>query len=60
MRFLINLLRNLALVIVVGVILYLWKPNVVANVFFDYVGYFGPLLALLIVVFALPLRKREK
>ena len=59
MKFAINLLRNLAIVVVLAVILYIVKPEIMAQVFLEYWMYFTPLLLLLVVFLAFP-RKRKK
>lgn len=59
MKFTINLLRNVAIVVVLAVILYVIKPEIMVQVFLEYWMYFTPLLLLLVVFLAFP-RKRKK
>ncbi len=59
MKFAINLLRNLSIVVILAVILYIIKPEIMAQVFLEYWMYFTPLLLLLVVFLAFP-RKRKK
>ena len=59
MKFAINLLRNLAIMVILAVILYIVKPEIMAQVFLEYWMYFTPLLLLLVVFLAFP-RKRKK
>ena len=59
MKFAINLLRNLSIVVILAVILYIIKPEIMAQVFLEYWMYFTPLLLLLAVFLAFP-RKRKK
>jgi hypothetical protein len=58
-KFAINLLRNLSIVVILAVILYIIKPEIMAQVFLEYWMYFTPLLLLLVVFLAFP-RKRKK
>jgi O-antigen/teichoic acid export membrane protein len=58
-KFAINLLRNLSIVVILAVILYIIKPEIMAQVFLEYWMYFTPLLLLLAVFLAFP-RKRKK
>jgi hypothetical protein len=58
-KFTINFLRNLAIVVVMAVILYVIKPEIMAQVFLEYWLYFTPLLLLMVVLLAFP-RKRKK
>lgn len=60
MQFAINLMRNLALLVVLSLIFFFVKPDVFVDVVADYGKYFGPLLAMFVVIFALPLRKTPK
>ena len=60
MQFLKDLLRNLALLIVIGIILLLVAPAMMKQVYELFGALFGPMLLLLIVVAALPRRKRSR
>jgi hypothetical protein len=58
LKFVINLLRNLAIVVVLAVIFYIIKPEIMAKVFLEYWLYFTPLLLLLVVLLAFPRKKK--
>ncbi len=60
MQFAINLMRNLALLVVVSLILFFSKPDTFVDVVAEYGKYFGPLLLMFVVIFAIPLRKTQK
>lgn len=60
MKFAINLLRNLAIVVVLAVILYVIKPEIMAQVFLEYWMYFTPLLLLLVVFLAFPIKRKKE
>jgi hypothetical protein len=53
-------MRNLALVVVVSLVIFFWKPDAFVGAVADYGKYFGPMLLLFIVIFALPLRRKAK
>ena len=59
MQFLINFLRNLLLLLVLCAVLYLFFPDLLGQVFNMFGQLFGPLAILLIIVAALPGRKRD-
>lgn len=59
MTFVKDLLRNLALLAVIGLVLFLLFPKMMAGVFQTYGALFGPFIILILVVFALPQRKRN-
>ena len=59
MRFAINLLRNLAIMVILAVILYIIKPEIMARGFLEYWMYFTPLLLLLVVLLAFPLKRKK-
>ena len=58
MRFTIRLLRNLAILVVLAVVLYVIQPEIMAKVFLKYWLYFAPLLLLLVVFLAFPFKKK--
>lgn len=58
MSFTIRLLRNLAILVVLAVVLYVVWPEIMAKVFLEYWLYFTPLLLLLVVFLAFPLKKK--
>lgn len=60
MQFAINLMRNLALLVVLSLIFFFVKPDVFVDVVADYGKYFGPLLAMFVIIFAIPLHKNPK
>lgn len=60
MQFTIKLLRNIVIVGVLAVILFIWNADGLVGAVMDYGKYFGPLLLACVVVFALPLRKKPK
>jgi hypothetical protein len=59
MQFLKDFLRNLAILLVIGLVLFVISPTMMTQVFQIYGAIFGPLSIALLVVFALP-RKRDK
>ena len=59
MTFLKNFLRNLILIAVLGLVIYLVAPDMVIGVAEAYWTILGPIGLLLIVVFAIP-NKRKK
>jgi hypothetical protein len=59
MRFLKDLIRNLIIVVAFGIILYLMFPSIFGSAFsFDWV-LFGPLLIVMVILFALPRKRRR-
>ena len=58
MQFLKDLLRNLALLIVIGIVLLIVAPAMMKQVYELFGALFGPMLLILIVVAALPRKKR--
>lgn len=58
MKFILKLLRNLAFLIVLGIVLYLLFPEMMSGVFQLYGKIFGPLALLALIVAALPRGKR--
>lgn len=59
-EFLKDLLRNLAFLVGIGVVLYLIVPDMMKQVFQLYGMLFGPIAILLVIVAALPRKKRGK
>ncbi len=59
MRFLKDFLRNFALLIIIGVILLLVAPGMMKQVYEPLGALFEPLLILLIIVAALPRKKKS-
>jgi hypothetical protein len=59
MQFIKDFLRNICLVIVIGLVLFVIFPDIVGQIFQLYGALFGPATILLIVVFALPRKKRH-
>ena len=57
MKFLLKLLRNLAFLIGIGIVLYLFFPEMMSDVFQLYGKIFGPLALIALVVAALPRNK---
>ena len=60
MDFLKGFLRNIALLAVIGLILYLIEPAMVRQVIEAYWLIFGPIAILLVIVFAIPRTKGRK
>jgi hypothetical protein len=59
MRFLKDFLRNLGLLLVIGLILYALFPDMMRQVFQIYGALFGPVVILIIIVAALPRKRRH-
>lgn len=59
MQFFKIFLRNLLLLFVMGVVLFIFFPDVMNQVFQLYGALFGPLILLIIIVVALPRRSRS-
>lgn len=59
MKFLKNFIRNLLLLIIIGVVLLVAFPDVTNQIFQLYGALFGPLVFLIIIVAALPRRGRS-
>lgn len=59
MQFLKDFLRNLAILIAIGIVLYLLYPSWMSQVFNIYGLLFGPLAIVMLIVFALPRKKRR-
>jgi len=60
MQFLKDFLRNLLILVVIGVVLYLLYPAMMGQVLQVYGALFGPIAIILLVVFALPRKKRTR
>jgi tetratricopeptide (TPR) repeat protein len=60
MEFLKDLLRNLAILIAIGIVLYIIAPDMMKQVFQLYGMLFGPIAILLVIVAALPRKKHSK
>jgi len=61
MKFLLNLLKNLAFLVVIGIVLFIIAPDMMKQVFELYGALFGPgIVIFLIVVTALPQRRNSK
>ena len=59
MQFIKDLLRNLAILIVIGLVVYFMYPDMMKQVFEAYGLIFGPLAILMVIVYAMP-RKRKR
>jgi hypothetical protein len=59
MEFFKNLLRNILILVVIGVVIYLMYPAIMGQVFQFYWMLFGPLAIVMLIVFALPRRSRK-
>jgi len=60
MKFLKTFLRNLSFLFLFGSILFIIAPDMMKQVFQLYGALFGPLVIVIIIVTALPRKKREK
>ena len=61
MKFLINFIKNLAFLAIIGVVLFIAAPDMMKQVFELYDGLFGPTITIfLIVVAALPRKRRSR
>ena len=61
MKFLINFIKNLAFLAIIGVVLFIAAPDMMKQVFELYDGLFGPtIIIFLIVVAALPRKRRSR
>jgi len=58
MDFVKGLLRNLAFIVVLGIVLFLIFPDIMKQVSQIFGGLFGPLLILIVIVAAFPRKKR--
>jgi uncharacterized membrane protein (DUF106 family) len=60
MKFLKQLMINLALLVGLGIFLYVLYPDMMKGVFDVYGQLFGPVAVVMLVIFALPKRKGKK
>lgn len=60
MQFIRDLIRNLVILAVIGIILFLMFPSTMEQIFQVYGQLFGPLAILILIVAALPRRRRPK
>jgi len=60
MQFIKDLLRNLALLLLIGLVLFLIFPDIMRQIVQLYGLLFGPVILLLLVAFALPRRRRGR
>ncbi|HBO33526.1 MAG TPA: hypothetical protein DD636_02095 [Anaerolineaceae bacterium] len=60
MEFFKNFLKNLGLLVVLGVVLLLVAPDMMRQVYDAFGQLFGPLVIVMIIVAALPRRKRTR
>lgn len=58
MDFLKGLLKNLAFLLAIGVVLFILFPNQMSQVFQLYGAIFGPIAILILIVAAMPRKKR--
>ena len=59
MDFLKSLLKNLAFLLAIGVVLFILFPNQMSQVFQFYGAIFGPIAILILIVAAIPRKKRQ-
>ena len=60
MHFLKDLFRNLAILIVIGLVVFFMYPDLMKQVGGVFGSLFGPLAILMVIVFALPRRRRSR
>jgi hypothetical protein len=60
MRFLLDFLTNLGLLFVIGLALLFLFPDMMKTIFQMYGALFGPVLILIIIVMALPRKRRNR
>jgi hypothetical protein len=60
MQFLKDLLRNLAILIAIGLVVYFMYPDMMKQVYDAYGLIFGPLAILTVIVYAIPRKRRSK
>lgn len=60
MQFLKDFLRNLAILVIIGIFLLIAAPDMMRQVFELLGALFGPILILLVVVAALPRKRRSR
>lgn len=60
MLFFKDFLRNLLILIGIGIILYLISPSIMGDIFRLYGAIFGPIAIILLIVAALPRKRRRR
>ena len=60
MEFLKGFLRNLGLLLIIGLVLYVLFPDMMKQIFQLYGALLGPITIIVIIVAALPRKKRAK
>ena len=60
MQFLKDLIRNLGILLVIGLVVFFMYPDLMKQVGEVFGSLFGPLAILMVVVFAIPRRRRSK
>ena len=60
MDFLKDFLRNILILVAIVVVLFIFSPDIMKQVFQVYGALFGPLAIIRVFVFALPRRKRRR
>jgi hypothetical protein len=60
MNFLIKLFKNLALLFIIGIVLFMIFPSQMNGAFNVLGGLFGPLIIVMIILFALPPKRRRR
>jgi uncharacterized membrane protein YccC len=60
MQFLKDFLRNLVLLLIIGLVLFIIFPDMMNQVFQLYAAFLGPIAILILIVAALPRRKRKR
>lgn len=58
MQFLKDFIRNILLLVIIGVVLFALFPKIMGQVFELYGALFGPLVLIILVVAALPRKRR--
>jgi drug/metabolite transporter superfamily protein YnfA len=59
MYFLKTFIRNLALLIIIGIILFILFPEIMGQVYHLYGAIFGPLAVVILLVAAIPRKQRS-
>ena len=59
MQFLKNFLKNLGFLVVIGIVLFFVAPDMMRQVFDAFGQLFGPLAIIMIIVAALPSRRKK-
>ena len=60
MQFVKDLLRNLAILIGLGIVMLIFFPDIMSQVYQLFGALFGPLIILIIIVAALPRKSRSR